>query len=449
MLHLGRRNRVTFRLGAGVLALALSLAHSGAASAQDERAALPLRAGAAIVGIETPQGAPLAGYGKRGPGNRHQGRLAPVEARALVLAGSGGRPRIGLVALDILIVTPELRRAVRERVAPLELDGLVIAATHTHSGPGGYAQSRVAELAILGWYDPKVLQAISAAAANALGHAARALTPAALGVAVASGPTLAANRRHPGGPTDPSIPVLRVDGTSGAAIATLFSLAAHPTVLGPENLDLAPDYPGAARALVEARRGGIAIFVAGPIGDQKPHVASAEQWPADPAAQQKNAVELGERLGALVVEAAELATPDAEANVAFAETTYAPPAIDVRAACAGYVFAPLFWAAARATLPSETVLAAAKLGSLRLLASPYELGVEVAARIRAHTQGPLMLIDHANDWLGYLLEPDDFAAGGYESCMAFHGEDAALPFADAAQRVLAPLESAGTSAGGD
>jgi hypothetical protein len=33
--------------------------------------------------------------------------------------------------------------------------------------------------------------------------------------------------------------------------------------------------------------------------------------------------------------------------------------------------------------------------------------------------------------------------------MAFHGEDAALPFADAAQRVLAPLESAGTSAGGD
>ena len=33
-----------------------------------------------------------------------------------------------------------------------------------------------------------------------------------------------------------------------------------------------------------------------------------------------------------------------------------------------------------------------------------------------------MLVAHANDWLGYLLEPDDFASGGYESCLSFHGD---------------------------
>ena len=428
---------MALRLVAGVLVLALA----GSAAAQDEPVGLSLRAGAAVVEIAVPEGTPLAGYGGRGPGNHNQGRLAPVEARALIVAGRGGRPRVGLVTLDVLIVTPALRQAIRERAAALELDGLIVAATHTHSGPGGYAAWRIAEAGTLGWYDPAVLRALTDAAGSVLAYANRALAPAALGVAVATSATLAENRRHPGGSIDPSIPVLRVDGASGQTIATLFSLAAHPTVLGQDNRRLSPDYPGAARDLVEARRGGIALFVAGPLGDQEPHVSTPGSEPRDAAAQQRSARELGERLGALVAEAAELASPAEDAAVAFAEIPFVPPAIDVRAACAGWVFAPLFHLAAWTSFPSESVLAAARLGGLRLLASPYELGVEVAARIRARVGGPLMLVAHANDWLGYLFEPDDFASGGYETCLAFHGDDAALPFTDAAARLLAALES--------
>ncbi len=424
------------RLVAGALLLLLGRE----ATAQHEPSGLPLRAGAAVVAISLPEGAPLGGYGGRGPSNHSEGQLAPVEARALVIAGRGGRPRVGIVTLDILIVTPALREAVRELAAPLELDGLILAATHTHSGPGGYASAWITEAGSLGWYDPAMLRRLTESAGTALAYASRALAPAALGVAVASSPSLAQNRRHPGGPIDPSIPVLRVDGASGEPIATLFSLAAHPVVMRSDNLRLSPDYPGAARDFVEARRGGLALFVAGPLGDQVPRIADPPaSGPAALETQQRSARELGERLGALVVEAAELASPSEDAPVAFAETRYAPPAIDVRAACAGWVFAPFLHAAARITLPSESVLAAVRLGGLRLLASPYELGVEVAARIRARVAGPLMLVAHANDWLGYLLEPDDFASGGYESCLAFHGSDAALPFAAAAEALLVPL----------
>ena len=421
-----------FRLAASALALLVT----ASAAAQEEPVPLPLRAGAAVVKIATPEGAPLAGYGNRGPGNHHHGALAPVEARALVVAGAGGGPRLALVTLDVLIVTPTLRQAIREHAAPLELDGLIVAATHTHSGPGGYVESQIAQAALMGWYDAAVLHALTAAAGTALEYAARALAPAALGVAIASSPSLAENRRHPGGPTDPSIPVLRIDGASGTPIATLFSLAAHPTVLGPGNLSLSPDYPGAAREVVETRRGGVALFVAGPLGDQKPRVASPADGPEDQAARQRDMRELGERLGGLVVEAAELASPVPDAPVAFAEIGYQPPPIDVREACAGWVFAPLFHLAARYTISDPSLLAAARLGGLRLLASPYELGVEVAARIRSRVPGPLMLVAHANDWLGYLLEPPDLEAGGYESCLAFHGVDAALPFAEAAVQLL-------------
>jgi hypothetical protein len=430
----------------GVLAALLAVA--GGAPAQEPPPPLPLRAGAAVVGIAVPEAAPLAGYARRGPGNRHRGQLAPVEARALVVAGAGGRPRVGLVVLDLLIVTPALRDAIRARALPLELDGVIVAATHTHSGPGGYAASRIAEAMILGWHAPAVERAVATAAGSALEYAARALAPATLGVAVASSGTLAHNRRRAGGPIDPSLPVLRIDGASGVTIATLFSLAAHPTALGPENAALSPDYPGAARDTVEARRGGIALFVAGPLGDQAPGVAIDAATPADPGVEPRNARELGERLGALVAETADFAAPSATAAVAFAEARFEPPPLDVREACVGWVFGPLLHAAARATLPGETVLAAARLGGLRLLASPYELGVEVAARIRAQAPGPLMVVAHANDWLGYLLEPADFARGGYESCLAFHGDGAAQPFADASARLLASLESPPATAGG-
>jgi hypothetical protein len=422
-------------VGIRQIAGALALALAAGAAAQDEPVPLPLRAGAARVEIATPEGAPLAGYGDRGPGNQHQGELAPVEARALVMAGAGGRPRVGLVTLDILIVTPELREKIRERAAPLELDGVILTATHTHSGPGGYMRSQIGEAALMGWFDPAVLDALINAAGSALEYASRALAPAKVGVATASSSGLAENRRHPGGATDPSIPVLRVDGESGAPIATLFALAAHPTILRPVNHRLSPDYPGAARALVEARRGGVALFVPGPLGDQEPHLPQLPD-PEDAAAQEQTARALGERLGRLVVETAELAAPAADAPVGFAEIRFPPPPIDVRGACAGWIFTPLFHLAARSTFPQESVLAAARFGGLRLLASPYELGVEVAARIRDRVSGPLMLVAHANDWLGYLLEPDDFRAGGYESCLAFHGDQAALPFADAAVQLL-------------
>ena len=426
------RQEVTLRFAAlaGVLVL------TGSAAAQDEPVGLPLRAGAAVVKIAAPKGTPLAGYSQRGPFNRSQGEIAPVEARALVVVGQGGRPRVGLVALDILIVTPTLRQAIRERVAPLDLDGLVVAATHTHSGPGGYSESRITGAAVLGWHHAEVLRALTDAAGSALENATRALAPAALGVAIASSPSLAENRRHPGGPMDPSIPVLRVDGASGAPIATLFSLAAHPTLLRYDNARLAPDYPGPARELVEAKRGGVALFVAGPLGDQKPRRATPADAPPDPAAQLRNVRALGERLGALVIEASELATPSEDARVDFAEIQYRPPPIDVHGSCAGWVFAPLYHLAAQTMIPEETPLAAARLGGLRVLASPYELGAEVAARIRSRVSGPLMLVAHANDWLGYLLEPPDFASGGYEACMGFHGDDAALPFAEAAAQLL-------------
>jgi hypothetical protein len=65
----------------------------------------------------------------------------------------------------------------------------------------------------------------------------------------------------------------------------------------------------------------------------------------------------------------------------------------------------------------------------------------VAAAIRAGSlrPGPLLIAAHANDWLGYLLMPEDWDRGGYEPCLAYHGRDMAPGFIDAAAELLAEL----------
>ena len=416
----------------------LCVALMAAATAASEPTAL--RAGAAAVEIAAPADVPLAGYGARGPGNRAEGVLEPVSARALVLADPDGT-RLGVVVVDALLVTPDLRRAVAAGAADLELDALVVAATHTHAGPGAYKDDRVAELAILGWYRPESREALIEAALSALRRAADHMRPAGLAAGRAQAQDLARNRRHEGGPQDPLVPVLRVDGADGAPVATLFALAAHPTVLSPANLRLSPDYPGAARRRVEARRGGVALFLAGPLGDQKPHFPGEPEWPEDIGRQVETARLLGEALGDRVLRAARGARLDPAARVTAIHRTLALPPVDVRASCVGYVGAPLLHVVARRFLPETTPLVALRLGGLRLLASPFELGVEVAAAIRARSAhpGPLLVAAHANDWLGYLLMPEDWDRGGYEPCLAYHGRDLAPFFIDAAAQVIDEL----------
>jgi len=96
-----------------------------------------LRAGAAVAALPVPAGGPLGGYGGASD-RRATGVLDPPQARALVL-GSGAL-RVGLVTLDVVIVRPSLREAILAGTRDLGLGGLVVVATHTHSGPGGYVE---------------------------------------------------------------------------------------------------------------------------------------------------------------------------------------------------------------------------------------------------------------------------------------------------------------------
>ena len=249
-----------------------------------------LRVGFGRAELPRPENGPLGGYGGLRD-RRAQQLLDPPEARALVIEENGAR--IALVALDLVIIRPTLREGLRQLTEAYALDTLVVAATHTHSGPGGYIPGRLPARLSTGKFDPGTPRKLVRTALRALQLALTDLTSAR----AASGRvelSLARNRRFPAGPHETDLPLLRFDFPSGRAPVALFAYGAHPTVLSPKSRAYSADYVGAARAWLE-QKGWRALFLAGPMGDQEPSSQLGKLWPRDVAKQRAPVAEIGSK----------------------------------------------------------------------------------------------------------------------------------------------------------
>jgi hypothetical protein len=71
----------------------------------------------------------------------------------------------------------------------------------------------------------------------------------------------------PDAPIDPAVGVIRVDDMDGNPIAILFSYGCHTVTVGPRSLVASPDFPGAAREVIERTIGGTALFLQACGGD--------------------------------------------------------------------------------------------------------------------------------------------------------------------------------------
>jgi hypothetical protein len=83
---------------------------------------------------------------------------------------------------------------------------------------------------------------------------------------------LSNNRRHPQGPCDTDLHILRVSGADESTIASLLTFACHPIASGSGHRTVSADFPGALCAGLEAAAGGLALFTNGASADINPIV---------------------------------------------------------------------------------------------------------------------------------------------------------------------------------
>ena len=233
-----------------------------------------LRAGVASVEITPPELMPMYGYANRkcGPAN---GTHDPLHAKALVLEAGGSR--LAIVTLDLgSIVADNLRKEVAEK---LGISTLLLAASHTHSGPLFMTNPGVPNTPYFAELENKIFDAIKRASESMfsarlgtgrgeirLGY--NRLLPRDDGRSRALFDNL---ERIPYGPVDPEFTLLRVEDSAGAPRALLVHYATHAVVLGPTNCKYSADFPGAMQSKVESEMTGVqCMFVQGGAGDINP-----------------------------------------------------------------------------------------------------------------------------------------------------------------------------------
>jgi neutral ceramidase len=222
-----------------------------------------LKVGSARMAIVPPGGAPLGGYASREEGPA-EGVLHEPAVRAIVV--EVGDRRLGLVSLETLVMTAPLREKVVAAASALKLDDILLAATHTHSGPGGFWDSRLAEWMGAGRYDAEVESFLVERSVTTLKLAAGDLRHANVSIGTLDTSKLGANRDSADGAVDTRLTAVRFTDDAERTFARLVLLGIHPTILPDSNRRYSGDWPGSLMRILEAD-GGTTLFWQGAGGD--------------------------------------------------------------------------------------------------------------------------------------------------------------------------------------
>lgn len=384
-------------------------------------------AGAAVADI-TPDvntmKVPSGGYGDRGP-KPMEGVLDPVRCKALV--ASDGESKAALVTCDLISISPRLRQKVLAGVAGIGIDdhNLMMAASHTHSGPGAMMKNAIAGL-VFGRYNEVLVQQTADRIVSAIKEADAGMDTAVIKIAEKKLDDVTRNRRDPAGSynydtrrfnsdydpnhphniTDPMLTVVRFDGTDGSPIAVLFHFSAHGTVMGSDNMLFSADWAGRAQAGVEAAfPGTVAMYMTGAQGDQAPAMLE------DDISDKEYLDIIGNKVADGVVSIMDRARPvEATPIRAIMVHREIPPGNKVMGMTVPKSLVKHYF--------PEMPLQVIRMGELVLMASPVEMMAEIGLAMKHGAKGqgaawPLA-VGVANGLLLYCVTPEEFPLGGYE-----------------------------------
>jgi len=409
-----------------------------------------LRIGIAEIDYTPEAGLPLMGnfrsdYAARGVHD-------PLRARALVFEDAAGT-RAAILSIDICMLDRAgvalVRDTVRSRCG-LSPEHLLVAATHTHSGP---AAMRLGSLPKAG--DASIARFLSRAA-EAVASALDDLRETTLKAGAACEPGLSFNRRllctdgltrmnwerpdpatvvAPRGPIDPHLAVLALE-RQGRPDALAVNFGLHPAILAGDNWLYSADYPGYLAEAVRRLLGEhvATVFWNGCSGNVN-HLDYR-----DPAQGRgfKEAQRVGYALAVGAVGAVHAAQPVACGPVLVSremveltrlriEDDEARRYREILARTAGTSPGQVdglpeeYYAATRLAMyekqdqPDRVEVMAIRLGDVAVVGLPGEVFCELGMDLRRRSPAPhTFLIELANDAIGYLPTREAFDEGGYE-----------------------------------
>jgi hypothetical protein len=392
-----------------------------------------LRAGVARIEITPPleMGATLGGYGER-MSKPATGVHDRVFAKALVLAQQ--EKRFALVALDAVGLPPSFKPALLEKLATSGWtpEQILLLPSHSHTSIEMNQVNSRNKLPIpqIGLFKQELLDFLLDRIAGVIEKAARDLRPALAGSQSVDLPEgWVHNRRDGETVSDPVLTVLRIDSEQGGPLAALLNFAAHPTFMDSDDMWFSGDWPGHLQRTLEALigKGVTVLYSNGAEGDQAP-TARPDSGPS----RWEKAEHFGRELAIEAYQTWQNATPrTCDAFACHLETIQLPPRCwhpDFMATGgAEYGLRPeLMEGVLNELSPAQTTIHSLRVGDFLLTGVPGELvstlGKEAKEAVRAKTGVKHPVIGGlANEWISYILTPEQYDAGGYEASVSFYG----------------------------
>lgn len=357
-----------------------------------------LLAGSAQVPVRLSEPVTVGGYG---PLRSSTSTGDEVFARATVVDVGG--TRVGVVSLEVLLVTTPMVAAIRTGFD----FPLVVTATHTHSSIGQFDRRLAAQVGALGSFDEAVERALVAAAREALTQARQQLTPST--IAVREFDTASFVRARSGSVADTrglEIAFSTVDATSPHSRWLL--LAAHPTLAARGGSTLDTDWPGAVSASATSQP-LVTLVLQTAVGNAS---VDKEHAPTE--------VDVAKALEHAL--AGSTLRPGCDAQVLdFASAHFAVPHPDGSRLAPG-PFARLAENALCASSEMESEVTLLRLGCVTLLAVPVEPTAE-SARLLEQLTGATRVLALSNGYLGYLEPADVIDRGSGEARRQWFGPE--------------------------
>ena len=376
--------------------------------------------GAAKRDVTPPPGLRMAGYGGRD--EPAVGTHLPLWARASVCAD--GDVRAALVSVDVVGISRESTNGIREAVRAetgIPADHILIATTHTHSGPVTTKFRDVSP-------DPAYMAELSKGITAAVAEAESRLVPVRMGTAQTQVTEFHFNRRNADQPIDSTLDVVRFVDEKGSSVAAWVNYGCHPTNLTGTNLKWSTDYTGVICNVLEEEWGGEALFFNGCHGDVGPHRPDTTFAEVD---------RMGKGIAQEALGAAEGLTLGDVAGVRVCSELCAVPLAEApdmatlheKAGASGGPGYGAAWAQDQIRMreagePVQTEVdlefQGFQIGDLAVVCFPGQMfgtwGLELRSRWRGDK---LLIVNQANAHAGYFPSKVGYERGGYEVDSAF------------------------------
>ena len=400
----------------------------------------------------------------------------PLLASALYL--SDGQTSTLFVATDIIFITKAIAGRARARIAELTgvpAEHIVISATHTHSGPVTVRYLSNEADPVVPEPDAAYLRRLEDGIVEAARRACSNPRSVEAGLAIADGSCVGTNRRRPGDPSDPQVPVLVVrTAGDGPFVAAMLVCSMHPTVLHEDSTLVSADFPGMCRRYLQQHVLGEncpVLHHTGAAGNQSPrHVTRGNTF--------DEARRLGELLGRSVEQAIKIVQigsdlklycrqsliesipvrrfprpPEAAADLERVRKRLdhlrdeSAPKADVRTAecdvfgaeetltLAKAAESGRIYAAAQSCLPVEVQLV--RIGRWSFVTWPGEAFVEFALAVKDRFPDTFIITLANGEMQGYQVTAEAAAQGGYEASNAlFRSPDAGNVLVETSLRLI-------------